>query len=327
MAALRSQGSRRTGGGGEWGIGFSLLTEIWSPKWRATGGGVLQSVFIAGSLVGAITAGFVLPTYGILVGWRYAFYIAGTAAIVGGLIRVFMPESKYWIQYNDLRRGGELQREYVRTPLVQIFSKEVRRWTLFSLLIGSANLFIYFSYATYMPTLLGATFKIPIPDYTTILIVGQAVAIPFYWIDGLLADRYGRKITAVGYGVGYFLAALVFLGTLLEAPKFIAPYLFPVFYSYTFVSMMQGVSGEYGVWYGEHFPTRMRSTATNFGYMVGRGVAGATAVLFVPAVAGALGGIPAYGLAMSVAMLIGTVLQLIGILGLRETKGTVVTSV
>ena len=314
--------------GGEWGIGFAQITEVWSPKTRATGGGVLQAVFIIGSITGAFTAGFTLAHYGPDLGWRYAFVIAGVVALIGiAVVQFIMPESKFWKDYDHKRKKGELPPGYdIRSPINQIFSKKVRRWTLFSLLIGGANLFIYFSYASFMPTLLHGVMKIPLADYTYMLVLGQAIAVPFYWINGFLADKFGRKSSAIGYGILYIIAVISFMVANIMRSPYIAVATFPLFYAYTFVSIGQGVSGEYGVWYSEHFPTKMRSTATNFGYMVGRGFAGGLAPIVIPLIAGSIGGFEQYGIAMSIAMLVGVIVQFIGFFGLRETKGTEVTT-
>lgn len=313
--------------GGEWGIGFAQITEVWSPKTRATGGGILQAVFIIGSITGAFTAGYTLQAYGFSLGWRYAFVIAGVVALIGiAVVQLIMPESKFWKDYDSKRRKGELPKDYdIRSPLIQIFSKKVRRWTLFSLLIGGANLFIYFSYASFMPTLLG-TLSVPIADYTLILVLGQAIAVPFYWLNGYFADRFGRKSSAIGYGIIYIIAVVSFMGANVLKTPYLMLVAFPLFYTYTFVSIGQGVSGEYGVWYSEHFPTKMRSTATNFGYMVGRGFAGGLAPIVIPLIAASLGGLSHLGIAMSIAMLVGVIVQFIGFFGLKETKGTEVTT-
>ncbi|MDS0256542.1 MFS transporter [Thermoplasmatales archaeon AK] len=257
--------------GGEWGIGFAQITEVWSPKWRATGGGILQGVFIIGSLVGAFTAGYSLTAFGEFLGWRYAFIIAGIIALVGIIIIwIAVPESKYWLKYHRDAQEQKQKGITEKTPLVEIFNPSVRRWTLFALLIGGSNLFIYFSYASFMPTLLAVGYGLTPAKYTTMLVLGQAIAVPFYWINGFLADTVGRKSTAVGYGVIYIVAVIAFLISIIEKQPYLTVFTFGLFYAYTFVSIGQGISGEYGVWYSEHFPTRMRSTATNFGYMVGR---------------------------------------------------------
>lgn len=323
--------------GGEWGIGFAQISEVWSKKTRATGGGLLQSVFIIGSIAGAITAGIAIQTlgFGNPLTWRYSFVVAGVIGLIGvPIVKFVLPESKQWLEYNRKRKAGELPKDYdVRSPILQVLtSKDYRRYAWVALLIGGANLFIYFSYASFMPTLLIDSYHlvnsvpILINQFTMILVIGQAIAVPFYVLNGWAADRFGRKSTAFVFGTFYLVSVIAFLYTVLAHVTYASLIMFPLFYAYTFVSIGQGVSAEYGVWYSEHFPTKMRSTATNFGYMVGRGVAGGSAPLVIPALYGALGGITHLGMAMGIAMLVGAVVQLIGYFGLRETKGTELTS-
>ncbi len=324
--------------GGEWGIGFAQISEVWSKKTRATGGGLLQSVFIIGSIAGAITAGIAISAFGFAnpLSWRYSFVVAGIIGLIGvPVVKFVLPESKQWLEYNRKRKAGELPKDYdVRSPIIQVLlSKEYRKYAWIALMIGGANLFIYFSYASFMPTLLIVDYHLSkaftgilINQFTEILILGQAIAVPFYVLNGWAADRFGRKSTAFVFGTFYLVSVIAFLAVVLAHTPYVSLVMFSLFYAYTFVSIGQGVSAEYGVWYSEHFPTKMRSTATNFGYMVGRGVAGGSAPLVIPALYGALGGLSHLGEAMGIAMLVGAVVQLIGYFGLKETKGTELTS-
>ncbi len=323
--------------GGEWGIGFAQISEVWSSKTRATGGGLLQSVFIIGSIAGALTAGIAITALGFAnpLSWRYSFVVAGVIGLVGvPVVKFVLPESKQWLEYNRKRKAGELPKDYdVRSPIIQVLlNKDYRRYAWFALLIGGANLFIYFSYASFMPTLLAVGYGLRQPigylinQFTLILVLGQAIAVPFYVLNGWAADRFGRKSTAIVFGAFYLVSVLAFMYTVIAHISYAGLIMFPLFYAYTFVSIGQGVSAEYGVWYSEHFPTKMRSTATNFGYMVGRGVAGGSAPLVIPFLYGALGGLAHLGMAMAIAMLVGAVVQLVGYFGLKETKGIEITS-
>lgn len=314
--------------GGEWGVGMAQITEVWTSKRRATGGGVLQAFFIIGAIIGAFVARYMLTDYGFVVGWRYAFVIAGIVALVGMVVIItIMPESKFWLDYNNKRKSGQLPKDYdIRSPVIQIFSKSVRRWTFFALLIGGSNLFIYFSYASFMPTLLAADYHLSVLAFSNLLVIGMAIAVPFYWINGYVADVLSRKRSAIVFGLEYLISTILFLYVVIAKVPYSVLLLFPLFWVYTAVSIGQGVSAEYGVWFGEHFPTKMRSTATNFAYMVGRGLGGGLAPIVVPLLEGGFGGIKGLGLAMGVAMIIGAVIQFGGLFGLRETKGSTITS-
>jgi ribose/xylose/arabinose/galactoside ABC-type transport system permease subunit len=65
----------------------------------------------------------------------------------------------------------------------------------------------------------------------------------------------------------------------------------------------------------------MRATGSNFDFSVGRMI-GACAPIVVPLFVAPLGGL---GLAMGTGVLIGAVLYVIAVIGLKETKGTVIT--
>ncbi|MEM4089716.1 MAG: MFS transporter [Thermoplasmatales archaeon] len=264
-----------------------------------------------------------ISIYGGSLGWRYSFLIAGIIGVLGVfVVMFFVPESKYWLAYHKKVENSPEMKKKEKLPLIDIFTPQVRKWTLIVLLIGSANLFIYFAYSSYMPTLLAVVYRMTPAKYTLLLVVGQSIAVPFYTINGFLADKFGRKITAISYGLVYIIAVVLFFVVILEKIPYVALLAFPLFYAYTIVSLAQGISGEYGVWWSEHFPTRMRSTATGFGYMVGGGLAGPMATLLIPLLYDNLGGIKMVGIAISIAMMVGVVIQFGGLFGLKETKVT-----
>jgi MFS family permease len=308
--------------GGEWGVGFSLLSESWPAGTRGTAGGALQSMFIVGSLAGAVTAGYMLSVYGPAVGWRYSFIAAGGLALALLPLRLLMPESKAWSDYNRRRKSGNLSRDYdVRSPILQIFSRGyVSRTILFTLLAGAFLFFVY-SFISFIPSYFGA-YGIPVPTYTTIIVIAELAGIGGLMLDGLLSDLIGRRRAAIVFASVSIVSVLFFLYEALVAPRFTGIYSFPLFYAYAAIYFATGFGGNLGIWIGENYLTKMRATATNFTYMVGRGLGAGLAPILIPIWASSLG----LGMAMSVGMVIGVAIQFLVVFGIRETKGTRITA-
>jgi len=86
-----------------------------------------------------------------------------------------------------------------------------------------------------------------------------------------------------------------------------------------------GFIAQYGVWIGEHFSTSMRATGSNFTYMLGRGIGAASPPIFVLMLLSTPTAMGNLGVAISIGMIIGAIIQFIAIFGLKETKGTVIT--
>jgi MFS family permease len=314
------------GVGGEWGIGFSMLNEAYSEKTRGKAGGFLASMYVFGSLAGVITSDYTLTTFGPALGWRYAYYIAGIAALVLVVIRFFMPESKAWLQYMQLKKEGKLPLDYKqRDPLVSIFSRKYIRYTIFGSLLVIGDFIFTYSFLSFIPTYFGTVYKIPVPTYSLMIILAELVGIVGYIICGFISDIIGRRRTAIIYGALAFPAVIWFWYEAIVKPPFTGILSFPVEFAYMMVYFTAGFIAQYGVWIGEHFSTSMRATGSNFTYMLGRGIGAASPPIFVLMLLSTPYAMGNLGVAISIGMIIGAIIQFIAIFGLKETKGTVIT--
>ncbi|MEM3798435.1 MAG: MFS transporter [Candidatus Bathyarchaeia archaeon] len=312
------------GVGGEFGIGFSLLNEAYSEKTRGAAGGWLASMYVWGSLLGAVTADYSLTTFGDALGWRYAYVIAGVAALVLVVLRFFVPESKIWQRYMALKKEGKLPEGYgKRQPITEIFTRKFIQYTLFGSLVVIGDFFFTYSFLTFIPTYFGSIYHIAVPTYTEMIIVAELVGIVGYTLMGFLSDRIGRKLAAIVYGVLGFIAVSIFWYEATLQPQFVSISVFPVFYAYMGVYFSAGFIAQYGVWIGEHYITKNRASGTNFTYMMGRAIGGGLPPIIVPMLM-SYGGL---GIAISIGMMIGVVIQFLAIFGLKETRGTIIKPV
>ena len=310
--------------GGEWGLGSSLANEAWGAKNRGTMSGILQSMSGVAIIAGALTAGYTIATYGPLMGWRYAYEIAGVAALVLVSFRFFMPESKQWLKYMELKKKGQLPPNYrTTTPLKDIFSKSTIKWVIFGSLLAGAN-FFYTQANLFAPTYFAQVAKIPIVSFTQMITLGGVLTIIAMWILGFMSDRIGRKTSNYIYVGCTFVFVLAYAYILWTGTNLYEGNIWtPLIFGYLLVTFFNGFSGTIPVWLGELFPTRERATGSNFDYSIGRMI-GATAPLLIPLLVPALGGL---GRAMAVGLIIGVVMYLLAVIGLKETKGTQITPV
>jgi MFS family permease len=284
-------------------------------------------MFPAGGLLGILTATYTLSTYGGAVGWRYAFGIAGVTSLLILSLRFITPESKMWRSYIEQKRSGRLPPGYdVRSPLVQIFSKSVLRSTVFGTVLVIFYMFFFYAGNTFYPTF----FSLVSPSVvSSILIIGTVSGIVGEWVVGYSGDVIGRRKAALIFGPLALLLIVPFFFYVTAQPKFVSLSTYPLFFAFVALNFPQsGFPALFGTWFSETFPTRMRSTASNFCYLIGRGLGGGLAPIAVPLWAGYFGKGPvALGSALSVAMLIGAIGMIAGAAGLRETRGTRLTPI
>lgn len=245
--------------------------------------------------------------------------IGGSPILLMIYIRFSMPESRLWIQYNELRKSGMLpvEKKRARNPLIEIFKGASRRYTLLGIAMVSGYMFAYYSVSIFMPRLMTAAGATPALLQSLITIVACTIAL-MYVLNGYLSDKMGRKaavaipatLSVIGF-VGIFYAAKTpFAGSLL---------FWPLFGWYMLWGIGQTAAGIFGPWFAELFPVESRSSAVSSIYMIGRGV-GSIAPFAVPAI------VPMVGGELSAAMMIGlpaAVLAAIAALCLPETAGRV----
>ncbi len=90
----------RTGAGigAEWGVGTSLLQEMWPERLRTKAAGVLQAAFSGGFVVASVLW---LVIGGWLGGsWRWMYVVGIVPALVVAMAGRAIPESEHWMRAN-----------------------------------------------------------------------------------------------------------------------------------------------------------------------------------------------------------------------------------
>jgi MFS family permease len=306
--------------GGEFGIGMALVTETWAPAMRARATSWVSLGWQFGVLLASVLAAVVVP----LLGWRGVFLLGLVPAVVAIYVRWSLHEPKMWLARK--RRQKELAakaaagaltapeaKEYAAIggmPLKKLFSDEKTTVTTLGLLIMCfIQNFGYYAIFSWMPTVLADKYGYTLgkaSGWMFISICGMLVGITLF---GILADKIGRKKTfALYYMSGTVYCILYFFCfTSQEALLWGSALL-----GFT----VNGMMGGYGAVLAENYSSEARSTAENFIFGTGRGLAG-----FGPALIGWLAASSSIYSAMSLVFLIYPVALLSMWLMIPETKG------
>jgi len=180
------------------------------------------------------------------LGWQWAYGIMFFLFIILLIPWYFMKEPERWTRSREEDHGGK----YLK---IKAALKTLNRKDIIYVLISSI-VYTLWSVSFKMGTLGGGDFYITIVNYSqdefdTILTVGGLLTMVGALIGGISMDKLGRIATliigCVGSSIGY-----IFLGITTMPVFFWMIYLFmPVILSYIMV------------YFGEIFPTRIRSTA------------------------------------------------------------------
>jgi MFS family permease len=280
--------------GGEWGAGIVLFNEVWNKNRRGFGSSVIQAASTAGIAAASIVAVWALSSFSPEWGWRIALLTGGSPIILMIYVRFWMPESKLWLEYERMRKAGELPPEKAKasSPLIEIFKGASLRYTILGFLIVSGYMFAFYSITVFMPGFMKTLGAPPETIRTVTLLFALALAIAFL-VFGWFTDSLGRKIgvilptivSIIGFVGIYTSGDPTYSGSLLA---------WPLFGWYVFWGMGQTAAGMFGPWFSELYPVELRSSAVSTIYMIGRGI-GSIAPFVVPFVAahttsGVLGG-------------------------------------
>ncbi|WP_203233463.1 MFS transporter [Streptomyces niveus] len=233
--------------GGVWGVVSTYVVETWPAAQRGRAVAFVLSAFPIGGVIAAALSGALLPD------WRLLFFIGGVGVVIPlVVVGLFFRESAEWVEQKT-------------TPVkvTEIFAPELRKNTLLGAIVATLAMFGAWGASTWLPTYLQADKGIPaasVAVFMTVLNLGMFIG---YNVFGLIADRIGRKNALVLSLAGVALTLPLYV---VAADRTALLWLGPMF------AFFAAYAGVFGVYLGELFPTRVRTTGAGFCYNIGRGV-------------------------------------------------------
>ncbi len=294
--------------GGEWGIGFSLLSEAWERR-KGLAGGILQSAFSVGMVL-AIYVSSIFITAFPQIGWRYVYITGGIPAILVAFIRYYVPESRSWMEESKKR---------IRMERLKIFMRiDTLKYLFTTLLLTSGFFFMAYAIITWWPKILQNIYGIGPQIFSTPLMFASIIQVPIIFFVGYISDRIGRKSTSIIFAILTLISLFTWLYFIyLNTPFQGNIWLWPIMMGYIFYQAVSLYIGVFGIWFSEIFSLKIKSTASNIAYMTGRGVGGAISATLVVLFSVYSGGIQYSMMFMAVA---GLLASLIAIFLLPETR-------
>ncbi|MCE5170311.1 MFS transporter [Paenibacillus profundus] len=275
------------GVGGEFGVGMAIVTETWSKKMRAKATSCVALGWQLGVLGASIIPALVVPQFG----WRAVFLFGLIPALLAVFVRKSISEPKLWERKQEMKRKLQ-QKEAAGTitaeeqqqlnqvrkfPLKKLFAnKKITMTTLGLIIMSFIQNFGYYGIFTWMPTILSQKYGYSLAKasgWMLISTVGMLVGIAIF---GILADKIGRRKTFTIYYIGGTVSCLIYFFVLQSESALLWGSALLGFFA-------NGMMGGFGAILAENYPSEARSTAENFIFGTGRGLAG-----FGPTIIGAL---------------------------------------
>jgi len=236
--------------------------------------------------------------YGTQIGqtdWRILLWAGAVPPLViAPLVFLFVPNDRHmrpWGAGMEVPASSKL-------PVVELFTPEFRRTTLLLFILVGLNFFAYQAFAGWVTTYLKDV-KLYQPELISKIISWQfigAVIGGFFW--GWFSDRYGRRISGIGFFIGGASVLLYLL--VLESP-------FALQMGGALWGFMITASVAWAPWMSELYPPHLRSTAMSI-FHWGR-IISMTAPLITGAIAESFG-LPSAMMLSAVGLVIGGVVWL-----------------
>ncbi|WP_398471571.1 MFS transporter [Tardiphaga sp.] len=292
------------GFGGEWAAGAVLIGETIRAKYRGRAVGTVQSGWAVGwgaaVLLQAVCYSYIPPEQA----WRWMFALGALPALLLFFLRRYVEEPEI---SSAVRKADEKKQD--RPSILEIFSPDVLRITLFTSLLCTGAQGGYYAITTWLPTFLRTERGLTVvgsTGYLALLIVGSFIG--YVW-GAYLADRIGRRKLFMVFAV--LASLLVVAYTQLPISN-----QWMLFLGFPLGICASAYFSGIGAFLTELFPTRLRGSGQGFAYNFGRGIG----ALF-PALVGYLSAAMPLSKAIAIFAVIAYGLLLIGALLLPETRG------
>ena len=198
------------------GIGLSgcyvaistMLANLFPPHLRARLVAFNMSMFS----IALLTAGLIGAAVG-TSGWRWLVILgAACPAAVAAMAWPFLPDDRRMIVYGAVPRSpaGDSD-EAARAGWRQMFSGRFARLTLSCLLLAGLNFSAYQFYSGFITTYLMRVRHFDASTTGLFVMIDGAGTLGGSLLWGWIADRYGRRVNAVGFALAGLLTGLVLL--------------------------------------------------------------------------------------------------------------------
>ena len=258
--------------GGEWTIGGVFVAEEWPEQRRVQGAAWMHTGYYFGTFLAAVVNYWIGSRYG----WRAAFAVGGTPALLVAFIRYGVAEPKRW-----QHRIAELGRQWgARDAFYALFSPEYRRRTLVNaslLFISMIGLWAGSAYVPASVTFLASRQNYP-PDVAARLASAATMLLSTGTILGCLmlpylAGRFGRRPSLGFYFLLMFVCIALGFGYVFYLPGNAIPWFLACLF---FLGIGGANFGVYTLWLPEQYRTECRGSAfafaTSFGRFIAAGV-------------------------------------------------------
>ncbi|WP_233272963.1 MFS transporter [Paraburkholderia acidisoli] len=297
-----TRGLQGLGFGGEWAVGAVLISETIRPQVRGRAVGSLQAGWAIGYGVAVLLSTLLFSSLEPAMAWRVLFAIGLLPTLLVLWIRRSIEEPPLFAQIRK-------QHAEDRPSIWAVFDKPTRGTTLKAILLTFGIYGGNYTMITWLPAYLKMALHLSIANVGGYLAINILGSFAGAFLNGWMADRFGRRKTFVVIAV---------LQAIAVATYTLAPITLPVTLVLGFVlgTLQSGTAAGTGAYIAELFPTRIRASAQGLCGNAGRAIGA-----IMPTMVGVLSAKLDLGAAMGLCACISYLLVVTAALLLPETRG------
>ncbi|GCE81747.1 MFS transporter [Komagataeibacter oboediens] len=244
--------------GGEFGIGMALVSEAW-PRGKTD----IMSAFVAiGGQVGVILAVFCVTLLMPVIGWRGLFLVGAFPAILAAIFRQKLHDP---IRIETGQGNSAFSFRYF------IESRDLWRTSLGIAILCIVQNCGYYGIIVWMPQFLSHRLHLSLQNtgiWTVVMLAGMSCGM---YTFGLLSEKFRHKTIFVSYMIGAMVTTLLY-------PHLTGPTAFLVGGA-ILGFFVNGMLGGYAALISRRYPVKIRATAQNMLFNIGRAVGGFSPVI------------------------------------------------
>lgn len=237
--------------GGYFTVAVSTMVGLFDAKVRGKVTAFASGLFSVATLF--------MGVYGAILkekGWEMLMVVGGLPPVIAAVLMFFLiPDEKEYLPYGseELQNNSksvEEKKEVKKGSWGEMFSPKLRRFTFSCMFLAALNFFGYQFFSGFVTTYLR---EVRAFDAVSMGIIFSAISMgslvgAYSW--GIIADKYGRKVNAIGFIMSAIMIALFFIAP--SNPKILSVAGF--FYGLGLAS-----SAIWGGYFTELFPSHLKS--------------------------------------------------------------------
>ena len=251
------------GGGGVYGVIMSMVADTFTNEQRGRVTSYVTILGQVGSIVAALAAAIIIP----LSGWRGAFLLGALPIFLGIYVYTRVPESREWLKSKETS-----SREITsKITLLDLFRDGNASNTVKLTIMATVQIAGYFGLMNWLPSILQQKSGLSVSSssiWMIATIIGMSLGM---FVFGQIMDRIGSK---VAYSI-FLLASAIAVFLYSFADTQISLLLGGAVVGF----FANGMNAGYGAIVGNLYETKIRASANNLIFNIGRAVGGFSSVV------------------------------------------------